>query len=155
MDIHESPVTACQYYADCQTDLIPALYSVGSSKQKRTGFSEKVWSVFVLALWYLFLLGEFSISGESVLGFSVYCVNGQVWMLCYVFHVKTHQTNLVFIIGFVWVYESVVTEKPWSFSCVVNIFLSTVFFVFFVGGGGLVLNTVWAGYVGVTLQWVG
>jgi len=47
MDIHESPVTACQYFADCQTDLIPALYSVGSSKQKRTGFSEKVGNVSV------------------------------------------------------------------------------------------------------------
>ncbi|XP_053396743.1 syntaxin-binding protein 5-like isoform X2 [Mercenaria mercenaria] len=45
MDIHESPVTACQYFADCQTDLIPALYSVGSSKHKRTGFSEKVWPI--------------------------------------------------------------------------------------------------------------
>ena len=45
MDIHESPVTACQYFADCQTDLIPALYSVGSSKQKRSGFSEKVWTI--------------------------------------------------------------------------------------------------------------
>ncbi|XP_052807591.1 syntaxin-binding protein 5-like isoform X10 [Mya arenaria] len=45
MDIHESPVTACQYFADCQTDLIPALYSVGSSKQKRSGFSEKRWPI--------------------------------------------------------------------------------------------------------------
>ncbi|XP_052242226.1 syntaxin-binding protein 5-like isoform X2 [Dreissena polymorpha] len=45
MDIHESPVTACQYFADCQTDLIPALYSVGSSKHKRTGFSEKRWPI--------------------------------------------------------------------------------------------------------------
>jgi hypothetical protein len=41
MDIHESPVTALQYYADCPPDLIPAFYSVGS-KQKRSGFSEKV-----------------------------------------------------------------------------------------------------------------
>ena len=41
MDIHESPVTACKYYADCPPDLIPAFYSVGS-KQKKTGFSEKV-----------------------------------------------------------------------------------------------------------------
>ena len=41
MDLHESPVTACQYYANCPTDLIPAFYSVGS-KQKKTGFSEKV-----------------------------------------------------------------------------------------------------------------
>ncbi|XP_060577978.1 syntaxin-binding protein 5-like isoform X2 [Ruditapes philippinarum] len=45
MDIHESPVTACQYFADCQTDLIPALYSVGTSKHKRTGFSEKRWPI--------------------------------------------------------------------------------------------------------------
>ncbi|KAL4233705.1 Syntaxin-binding protein 5 [Mactra antiquata] len=45
MDIHESPVTSCQYFADCPTDLIPALYSVGSSKQKRTGFSEKRWPI--------------------------------------------------------------------------------------------------------------
>lgn len=48
MDIHESPVTSCQYFADCQTDLIPALYSVGSSKHKRSGFSEKVWISYVL-----------------------------------------------------------------------------------------------------------
>ena len=41
MDIHESPVTACLYFADCPTDLIPAFYSVGS-KQKKTGFSDKV-----------------------------------------------------------------------------------------------------------------
>lgn len=45
MDIHESPVTACQYYANCPPDLIPAFYSVGSSRQKRTGFSEKVGTV--------------------------------------------------------------------------------------------------------------
>ncbi|XP_056015675.1 syntaxin-binding protein 5-like isoform X5 [Ostrea edulis] len=45
MDIHESPVTACQYYANCPPDLIPAFYSVGSSRQKRTGFSEKSWPV--------------------------------------------------------------------------------------------------------------
>jgi syntaxin-binding protein 5 len=41
MDLHESPVTACQYYANCPHDLIPAFYSVGS-KQKKSGFSEKV-----------------------------------------------------------------------------------------------------------------
>ena len=41
MDIHESPVTACRYYANCPPDLIPAFYSVGS-RQKRSGFSEKV-----------------------------------------------------------------------------------------------------------------
>ncbi|XP_076466115.1 syntaxin-binding protein 5-like [Babylonia areolata] len=44
MDLHESPVTACQYYANCPVDLIPAFYSVGS-RQKKTGFSEKVWPV--------------------------------------------------------------------------------------------------------------
>lgn len=44
MDIHESPVTALQYYADCPPDLIPAFYSVGS-KQKRSGFSEKEWPI--------------------------------------------------------------------------------------------------------------
>ncbi|XP_070189428.1 syntaxin-binding protein 5-like [Littorina saxatilis] len=44
MDLHESPVTACQYYANCPTDLIPAFYSVGS-KQKKTGFSEKAWPI--------------------------------------------------------------------------------------------------------------
>ncbi|KAK3588352.1 hypothetical protein CHS0354_003282 [Potamilus streckersoni] len=44
MDIHASPITACQYYADCPTDLIPAFYSVGS-KQKRSGFSEKNWPI--------------------------------------------------------------------------------------------------------------
>ncbi|XP_064627185.1 syntaxin-binding protein 5-like isoform X2 [Lineus longissimus] len=44
MDIHESPVTACYYFADCPTDLIPAFYSVGS-KQKKSGFSEKDWPI--------------------------------------------------------------------------------------------------------------
>lgn len=41
MDLHESPVTACQYYANCPVDIIPALYSTGKN-QKKTGFSEKV-----------------------------------------------------------------------------------------------------------------
>jgi hypothetical protein len=45
MDLHESPVTACQYYANCPHDLIPAFYSVGS-KQKKSGFSEKVRQAF-------------------------------------------------------------------------------------------------------------
>ncbi|KAK6170712.1 hypothetical protein SNE40_019034 [Patella caerulea] len=45
MDIHESPVTACQYYADCPPDLIPAFYSVGSKTQKKSGFSEKAWPI--------------------------------------------------------------------------------------------------------------
>ncbi|KAI2652047.1 Syntaxin-binding protein 5 [Labeo rohita] len=40
MMIHESPVTCCEYLADCPVDLIPALYSVGS-RQKRQGYSKK------------------------------------------------------------------------------------------------------------------
>ncbi|XP_063973490.1 syntaxin-binding protein 5 isoform X5 [Diachasmimorpha longicaudata] len=45
MDIHESPVTSCSYFADCPSDLVPAFYSVGSKSQKKTGFSEKEWPV--------------------------------------------------------------------------------------------------------------
>lgn len=41
MMIHESPVTSCEYLADCPVDLVPALYSVGS-RQKRQGYSKKV-----------------------------------------------------------------------------------------------------------------
>ncbi|CAG5115214.1 unnamed protein product, partial [Candidula unifasciata] len=44
MDLHESPVTACQYYANCPMDIIPALYSTGKN-QKKTGFSEKPWPI--------------------------------------------------------------------------------------------------------------
>ncbi|KAJ3606979.1 hypothetical protein NHX12_026494 [Muraenolepis orangiensis] len=40
LTIHESPVTCCEYFADCPVDLIPALYSVGS-RQKRQGYSKK------------------------------------------------------------------------------------------------------------------
>ncbi|XP_033323279.1 syntaxin-binding protein tomosyn isoform X5 [Megalopta genalis] len=45
MDIHESPVTCCAYFADCLSDLVPAFYSVGSKSQKKTGFSEKDWPI--------------------------------------------------------------------------------------------------------------
>ncbi|XP_023287621.1 syntaxin-binding protein 5 isoform X2 [Orussus abietinus] len=45
MDIHESAVTCCAYFADCPSDLVPAFYSVGSKSQKKTGFSEKEWPV--------------------------------------------------------------------------------------------------------------
>ncbi|XP_046820906.1 syntaxin-binding protein 5 isoform X13 [Vespa crabro] len=45
MDIHESPVTCCAYFADCPSDLVPAFYSVGSKSQKKTGFSEKEWPI--------------------------------------------------------------------------------------------------------------
>ncbi|XP_059142001.1 syntaxin-binding protein 5-like isoform X3 [Physella acuta] len=44
MDLHESPVTACQYYANCPMDIIPALYSTGKN-QKKSGFSEKHWPI--------------------------------------------------------------------------------------------------------------
>uniref|UniRef100_A0A8B9R9P9 Syntaxin-binding protein 5-like n=1 Tax=Astyanax mexicanus TaxID=7994 RepID=A0A8B9R9P9_ASTMX len=44
LTIHESPVTCCEYVADCPVDLIPALYSVGS-RQKRQGYSKKEWPV--------------------------------------------------------------------------------------------------------------
>ncbi|CAL1539880.1 unnamed protein product [Lymnaea stagnalis] len=44
MDLHESPVTACQYYANCPMDIIPALYSTGKN-QKKSGFSEKPWPI--------------------------------------------------------------------------------------------------------------
>jgi len=71
MDIHESPVTACQYFADCQTDLIPALYSVGSSKQKRTGFSEKVGNVSV-DFWFWFGGSLFSFGFNQC---KFYCLN--------------------------------------------------------------------------------
>ncbi|XP_034187166.1 syntaxin-binding protein tomosyn isoform X4 [Osmia lignaria lignaria] len=45
MDIHESPVTCCAYFADCPSDLVPAFYSVGSKSQKKTGFSERDWPI--------------------------------------------------------------------------------------------------------------
>ncbi|XP_028043303.1 syntaxin-binding protein 5 isoform X3 [Bombyx mandarina] len=46
MDIHESPVTCCSYFADCPSDLIPAFYSVGRQGNKKVaGFSEKLWPI--------------------------------------------------------------------------------------------------------------
>ncbi|XP_075059687.1 syntaxin-binding protein 5 isoform X1 [Mixophyes fleayi] len=44
LSIHESPVTCCEYFADCNVDLIPALYSVGA-RQKRQGYSKKEWPI--------------------------------------------------------------------------------------------------------------
>ncbi|KAM9842715.1 syntaxin-binding protein 5 isoform 2-T2 [Aulostomus maculatus] len=44
LTVHESPVTCCEYFADCPADLIPALYSVGS-RQKRQGYSKKEWPI--------------------------------------------------------------------------------------------------------------
>uniref|UniRef100_A0A3P9PRR3 Syntaxin-binding protein 5-like n=1 Tax=Poecilia reticulata TaxID=8081 RepID=A0A3P9PRR3_POERE len=44
LSIHESPVTCCEYFADCPSELIPALYSVGS-RQKRQGYSKKEWPI--------------------------------------------------------------------------------------------------------------
>uniref|UniRef100_A0A4W3GUF1 Syntaxin-binding protein 5-like n=2 Tax=Callorhinchus milii TaxID=7868 RepID=A0A4W3GUF1_CALMI len=45
MDIHESPVTCSEYFADCPPDLIPALYSVGAKQQKKQGYSTKEWPI--------------------------------------------------------------------------------------------------------------
>ncbi|KAK2826567.1 hypothetical protein Q5P01_020781 [Channa striata] len=44
LTIHESPVTCCEYFADCPAEIIPALYSVGS-RQKRQGYSKKEWPI--------------------------------------------------------------------------------------------------------------
>uniref|UniRef100_A0A8C6QX21 Syntaxin-binding protein 5 n=1 Tax=Nannospalax galili TaxID=1026970 RepID=A0A8C6QX21_NANGA len=44
LSLHESPVTCCEYFADCPVDLIPALYSVGV-RQKRQGYSKKEWPI--------------------------------------------------------------------------------------------------------------
>ncbi|XP_038584796.1 syntaxin-binding protein 5 isoform X3 [Micropterus salmoides] len=44
LTIHESPVTCCEYFADCPDEIIPALYSVGS-RQKRQGYSKKEWPI--------------------------------------------------------------------------------------------------------------
>uniref|UniRef100_A0A8C5MB41 Syntaxin-binding protein 5-like n=1 Tax=Leptobrachium leishanense TaxID=445787 RepID=A0A8C5MB41_9ANUR len=44
MDIHESPVTCTEYFADCPPELIPVLYSVGA-KHKKQGYSSKEWPI--------------------------------------------------------------------------------------------------------------
>ncbi|KAM8975261.1 syntaxin-binding protein 5-like isoform 3-T3 [Pelodytes ibericus] len=44
MDIHESPVTCTEYYAECPPELIPVLYSVGA-KHKKQGYSSKEWPI--------------------------------------------------------------------------------------------------------------
>ncbi|KAI4582684.1 hypothetical protein MJG53_020766, partial [Ovis ammon polii x Ovis aries] len=49
LSIHESPVTCCEYFADCPVDLIPALYSVGA-RQKRQGYSKKIFYPFFFFL---------------------------------------------------------------------------------------------------------
>ncbi|XP_033635112.1 syntaxin-binding protein 5-like isoform X1 [Asterias rubens] len=47
MDLHESPVTCVQYYADCPSDLIPHLYSAGANSlnRKKQLYSKKNWPV--------------------------------------------------------------------------------------------------------------
>ncbi|XP_071492049.1 syntaxin-binding protein 5-like [Diadema antillarum] len=47
MDLHESPITCVQYYADCPSDLIPALYSAGANSlnRKKTAYSKRNWPV--------------------------------------------------------------------------------------------------------------
>uniref|UniRef100_A0A674I9S7 Syntaxin binding protein 5L n=1 Tax=Terrapene triunguis TaxID=2587831 RepID=A0A674I9S7_9SAUR len=47
IDIHESPVTCTEYFADCPPDLIPVLYSVGA-KHKKQGYSNKEWPINML-----------------------------------------------------------------------------------------------------------
>ncbi|XP_076999528.1 syntaxin-binding protein 5 isoform X2 [Tamandua tetradactyla] len=44
LSIHESPVTCCEYFADCPADLVQELYSVGA-RQKRQGYSKKEWPI--------------------------------------------------------------------------------------------------------------
>ncbi|XP_055615497.1 syntaxin-binding protein 5 isoform X4 [Toxorhynchites rutilus septentrionalis] len=46
MDLHESQVTCCTYLADCPSDLVPALYSVGrNTSNRRSGYSEREWPI--------------------------------------------------------------------------------------------------------------
>ena len=44
MDLHESPVTCIQYYADCPSELITEFYSAGASSlnRKKQAYSQKV-----------------------------------------------------------------------------------------------------------------
>ncbi|XP_075710837.1 syntaxin-binding protein 5-like isoform X8 [Rhinoderma darwinii] len=44
MDIHESPVTCTEYFADCPHDFILVLYALGA-KHKKQGFSNKEWPI--------------------------------------------------------------------------------------------------------------
>lgn len=47
MDLHESPVTCIQYYADCPSELITDFYSAGSSSlnRKKQAYSQKNWPI--------------------------------------------------------------------------------------------------------------
>uniref|UniRef100_A0A1I8GL37 WD_REPEATS_REGION domain-containing protein n=1 Tax=Macrostomum lignano TaxID=282301 RepID=A0A1I8GL37_9PLAT len=45
MDLHESPVTACHYVADCPHKLIESFFMVGRSQKHSEGFSTKQWPV--------------------------------------------------------------------------------------------------------------
>jgi hypothetical protein len=58
MDIHESPVTACLYVADCPQELIQAYYSVGCKNKNKTGYSEKVSTFHCLLARMILLLAE-------------------------------------------------------------------------------------------------
>jgi len=42
MNIHDSPVTCLKYVPDPNTDLIPGLYKVASTKSREKDFSKKV-----------------------------------------------------------------------------------------------------------------
>ncbi|XP_071820052.1 syntaxin-binding protein 5-like isoform X3 [Apostichopus japonicus] len=47
MDLHESPVTCIQYYADCPSELITEFYSAGASilNRKKQAYSQKNWPI--------------------------------------------------------------------------------------------------------------
>lgn len=47
MDLHESPVTCIQYYADCPSELITEFYSAGASSlnRKKQAYSQKNWPI--------------------------------------------------------------------------------------------------------------
>uniref|UniRef100_A0A8D0GH21 Syntaxin binding protein 5L n=1 Tax=Sphenodon punctatus TaxID=8508 RepID=A0A8D0GH21_SPHPU len=44
MDIHDSPVTCTEYFANCPPHSIPVLYTVGA-KHKKQGYSNKEWPI--------------------------------------------------------------------------------------------------------------
>ncbi|XP_071995130.1 syntaxin-binding protein 5-like isoform X6 [Engystomops pustulosus] len=44
MDIHESPVTCTEYFADCPHEFILVLYALGA-KHKKSGYSNKEWPI--------------------------------------------------------------------------------------------------------------
>ncbi|XP_044143314.1 syntaxin-binding protein 5-like isoform X1 [Bufo gargarizans] len=51
MDIHESPVTCTEYFADCPHEFILVLYALGA-KNKKQGYSNKEWPI-IGGIWNL------------------------------------------------------------------------------------------------------